>query len=140
MLPLRTGGGEERDPSTCCFVLLVIIEYILFQSLTPLSALAKVRWPPSSRGLGHRPFTAATRVRIPLGVRSDRLCENFTIKALWRSWLARRPVTAEVAGSSPVRVAEEISRHTIIVCRDISSLFGLGVLTRFRFSGPGLLG
>ena len=26
--------------------------------------------------------------------------------ALWRSWLARRPVTAEVAGSSPVRVAE----------------------------------
>jgi hypothetical protein len=28
-------------------------------------------------------------------------------KALWRSWLARRPVTAEVAGSSPVRVAVE---------------------------------
>lgn len=28
-------------------------------------------------------------------------------KALWRSWLARRPVTAEVAGSSPVRVAHE---------------------------------
>ena len=27
------------------------------------------------------------------------------ITALWRSWLARRPVTAEVAGSSPVRVA-----------------------------------
>jgi hypothetical protein len=27
------------------------------------------------------------------------------IKALWRSWLARRPVTAKVAGSSPVRVA-----------------------------------
>ena len=26
--------------------------------------------------------------------------------ALWRSWLARRPVTAEVAGSSPVKVAE----------------------------------
>ena len=25
--------------------------------------------------------------------------------ALWRSWLARRPVTAEVAGSSPVEVA-----------------------------------
>ncbi len=28
--------------------------------------------------------------------------------ALWRSWLARRPVTAEVAGSSPVRVALQI--------------------------------
>jgi hypothetical protein len=26
-------------------------------------------------------------------------------KAPWRSWLARRPVTAEVAGSSPVGVA-----------------------------------
>jgi hypothetical protein len=26
--------------------------------------------------------------------------------APWRSWLARRPVTAEVAGSSPVGVAE----------------------------------
>ena len=25
---------------------------------------------PSSRGLGHRPFTAVTRVRIPLGARS----------------------------------------------------------------------
>ena len=31
-------------------------------------------------------------------------------KALWRSWLARRPVTAEVAGSSPVRVATA-ARH-----------------------------
>src|SRR5699024_3564732 len=45
-------------------------------------------------------------------------------KALWRSWLARRPVTAEVAGSSPVRVAEHkallrkslcFSRHTCSV-------------------------
>ena len=26
------------------------------------------RGPPSASGLGHRPFTAATRVRIPLGV------------------------------------------------------------------------
>ncbi len=33
-------------------------------------------------------------------------------KALWRSWLARRPVTAEVAGSSPVRVAQENARHS----------------------------
>ena len=24
-------------------------------------------WSPSSRGLGHRPFTAVTRVQIPLG-------------------------------------------------------------------------
>ena len=27
------------------------------------------RWPPSSSGLGRRPFTAVARVRIPLGVR-----------------------------------------------------------------------
>src|SRR3954449_12807045 len=57
--------------------------------------------PPSFSGLGLRPFKAATRVRIPLGVRW-----YSTIEAQWRSWLARRPVTAKVAGSSPVWVAE----------------------------------
>src|SRR5438128_10056159 len=30
------------------------------------------RTSPSSRGLGHRPFTAATRVRIPLGTPTNR--------------------------------------------------------------------
>ena len=34
--------------------------------------------------------------------------------ALWRSWLARRPVTAEVAGSSPVRVAHSGEKKTQI--------------------------
>ena len=34
-------------------------------------------------------------------------------KALWRSWLARRPVTAEVAGSSPVRVAIFLAKAVI---------------------------
>ena len=34
-------------------------------------------------------------------------------KALWRSWLARRPVTAEVAGSSPVRVAELLGKRVV---------------------------
>ena len=29
--------------------------------------------------------------------------------ALWRSWLARLPVTEKVAGSSPVGVAREMS-------------------------------
>jgi hypothetical protein len=29
-------------------------------------------WPPSSSGLGRRPFTAVARVRIPLGVRASR--------------------------------------------------------------------
>src|SRR6185436_10024907 len=64
--------------------------------------------PPSSSGLGRRPFTAVARVRIPLGVRDAATRSESSTqesKALWRSWLARRPVTAEVAGSSPVRVA-----------------------------------
>src|SRR6266568_9036241 len=30
--------------------------------------------PPSSSGLGHRPFKAAARVRIPLGVRLTNVC------------------------------------------------------------------
>jgi hypothetical protein len=62
--------------------------------------------PPSSSGLGLRPFKAAARVRIPLGVRSaGSTTERARCKAQWRSWLARRPVTAKVAGSSPVWVA-----------------------------------
>ena len=32
--------------------------------------IGEPRTSPSSRGLGHRPFTAVTRVRIPLGARS----------------------------------------------------------------------
>ena len=54
--------------------------------------------PPSSSGLGRRPFKAVARVRIPLGART-------TAMVLWSSWSARRPVKAEVAGSSPVRTA-----------------------------------
>ncbi len=44
--------------------------------------------------LRHRPFTAVTRVRFPL--------ESYV--ASWLSWLERRPVTAEVVGSSPIGV------------------------------------
>ena len=35
-----------------------------------LGKIGEPRTSPSSRGLGHRPFTAVTRVRIPLGARS----------------------------------------------------------------------
>ena len=42
-----------------------------------------------------------------------RLLTQYKCKALWRSWLARRPVTAEVAGSSPVRVAS-LARHLML--------------------------
>ena len=34
---------------------------------------------------------------------------------LWRRWLARRPVTAEVAGSSPVGIAEHHGKNTSMV-------------------------
>ena len=69
-----------------------------------LGSCAPRRMAPSSSGLGRRPFTAVTRVRIPLGSPFDTIIQHM---ALWRSWLACRPVTAEVAGSSPVRVASE---------------------------------
>jgi hypothetical protein len=73
----------------------------------PLEAGVKAQ-PPSSSGLGRRPFKAVARVRIPLGVHGFRVGfgrQGDHSKAPWRSWLARRPVTAEVAGSSPVGVA-----------------------------------
>ena len=60
--------------------------------------------PLSSSGLGRRPFKAVARVRNRRGTLLHllRWCGQQNM-ALWRSWLARRPVTAEVAGSSPVR-------------------------------------
>src|SRR5688500_10892924 len=62
--------------------------------------------PPSSRGLGRRPFKAVTGIRIPLGAPG---AVRVTLRRQPRSggadWLARRPVKAEVAGSSPVRTA-----------------------------------
>ena len=75
---------------------------------------AKGSGPPSSSGPGPRPFTAVARVRIPLGVlaRASEIAHEESgfvpSEASWRSWLARRPVTAEVAGSSPVEVAEAV--------------------------------
>ncbi len=73
-------------------------------STDPNSGLRDVEGPtevgsPSSSGPGPRPFTAVARVRIPLGIRT---C--FSQGPVAR-WLARRPLTAEVAGSSPVGVA-----------------------------------
>ena len=68
--------------------------------------------------------------------------------ALWRSWLARRPVTAEVAGSSPVRVAEvsllasgqiaQSVEHTPEKCGVASSILALATM-QAPFSGRGLL-
>jgi hypothetical protein len=59
-----------------------------FASLEPCCSY----WPPSSRGLGRRPLTAVTRVRIPLAV---------LVKALQIAGflLARRPPRARICAS-----------------------------------------
>ena len=53
---------------------------------------------PSSRGLGHRPFTAGTGIRIPLG-----LPYKSTLKCLGQADVAETALPcAELAGSIPV--------------------------------------
>src|SRR5262249_39731499 len=67
------------------------------------------RWsykPPSSSGLGRRPFKAVAGIRIPLGARAP--ARDRRASTAWSCgpvWLARRPVKAELAGSNPVRTA-----------------------------------
>ena len=39
------------------------------------------------------------------------IIEAITIMARWLSWLERRPVTAEVVGSNPIRVAVFITEY-----------------------------
>src|SRR6202023_4075656 len=41
--------------------------------------------PPSSSGLGHRPFKAAARVRIPLGARPDQQAARAPAAMRWKS-------------------------------------------------------
>jgi hypothetical protein len=53
--------------------------------------------PPSSSGLGFRPFKAATRVRIPLGAHN-----RIAHAPVEESGRPHRPVKAEIAGSKPV--------------------------------------
>jgi hypothetical protein len=57
--------------------------------------------PPSSSGLGFRPFKAATRVRIPLGAHN-----RIAHAPVEESGRPHRPVKAEIAGSKPVGRAE----------------------------------
>ena len=42
--------------------------------------------------------------------------------AQWLSWLERRPVTAEVVGSSPIRVADIFSECLLIIYGIIAQL------------------
>ena len=57
--------------------------------------------PPSSSGLGFRPFKAATRVRIPLGAHN-----RIAHAPVEESGRPHRPVKAEIAGSKPVGRAD----------------------------------
>lgn len=69
--------------------------------------------PPSSRRPRTPPFQGGNAGSNPVGGTCDAVSRSTQhSKALWRSWLARRPVTAEVAGSSPVRVARTV-RHML---------------------------
>ena len=43
------------------------------------------------------------------------------LKAWWLSWLERRPVTAEVVGSNPIRVVCEKSHNLILPIWNLSS-------------------
>ena len=63
----------------------------------PLSAVKQLGEPPSSSGLGHRPFKAAARVRIPLGART-----TTEYAGVEESGRPHRTVKAKIAGSKPV--------------------------------------
>src|SRR5438874_12312893 len=63
----------------------------------------------SSRGLGHRPFTAVTRVRIPLGSPFDSAFTKASLmttlraancKQGWRRWLVSRMALSERSESN----------------------------------------
>jgi hypothetical protein len=51
-------------------VLILKLYLVTLPFKTKRVSFPSLRTSPSSRGLGHRPFTAVTRVRIPLGARS----------------------------------------------------------------------
>ena len=52
------------------------------------------------------------------------IIEAITIMARWLSWLERRPVTAEVVGSNPIRVAVIISQ--MITCwKQLTIIYGV---------------
>ena len=61
--------------------------------------------PPSSSGLGHRPFKAAARVRIPLGARAGYGCtargpvEQLGVLATLSRWRSRVQIPSGPQGS-----------------------------------------
>ena len=68
---------------------------------------------PSSRGLGHRPFTAVTGVRIPMG--TPKLAVQVKVRVVVQS--VRIPAChAGVAGSSPVHSAKIKNQLRLVLC------------------------
>ena len=61
-------------------------------------------WTFSSVGESNRLITGRSWVRVPEGPFVYILDFEVMILASWLSWLERRPVTAEVVGSSPIGV------------------------------------
>ena len=85
---------------------------------SPLIGFSKrEKWTFSSVGESNRLITGRSRVRVPEGPLADRKESGRSYlerkqrrnkekkMARWLSWLERRPVTAEVVGSIPIRVA-----------------------------------
>ena len=72
---------------------------------SPIIGFVPIRdiiWTFSSVGQSNRLITDRSWVRVPEG---PFISEHYVLnKAQWLSWLERRPVTAEVVGSSPIRV------------------------------------
>ena len=67
--------------------------------------------PPSSRGLGHLPFTEATGIRIPLGVLKKRKNEK---KFFWASFLLLiLKILQEVLTSLAIHGKEKHSREFV---------------------------
>jgi hypothetical protein len=73
----------------------------------PVGSIGSGVTPPSSSGLGRRPFKAEARVRIPLGARHHRTTRHNRIPApVEESGRPHLPVKEEIAGSKPVGRAE----------------------------------
>ena len=71
----------------------------------------------SEKGVATRPICVICIASTNVLSRANSTAKNTARdKALWRSWLARRPVTAEVAGSSPVRVARQPAHSVFTGC------------------------
>ena len=73
-------AGRRACTKAASSALLVPVS-VPYAGAVPNGGLIRLRrprssGPPSSSGLGHRPFKAAARVRIPLGARAGDGCQH----------------------------------------------------------------